>query len=52
MTAPAPPNKLTFGGWTADRWATAIVLGAFALLLAVRYGFRGINVLGAKLTVS
>lgn len=36
------------GEWGPERWAAVIVLGALGLLILLRMGFRGVNVLGAK----
>jgi hypothetical protein len=37
--------------WQAERWASVVVLASLALLIAIRMGFRGVNVLGARVTV-
>jgi hypothetical protein len=39
-------------GWPAERWAAIIVLGALGLLILIRMGFRGVNVLGASAKLS
>lgn len=39
---------LSAGSWPAERWAAVVVLGALALLILIRMGFRGVNVLGAS----
>lgn len=38
-------------GWPVERWLAVVVLGALALLIAIRMGFRGVNVLGASATI-
>jgi hypothetical protein len=40
------------GAWPTERWAAVIVIGALGLLIAIRYGFRGVSVLGASVSVS
>jgi hypothetical protein len=37
--------------WPAERWTAVVVLGSLGLLIAIRMGFRGVNVLGARVTV-
>lgn len=37
--------------WTAERWAAIVVLLALGFLILVRMGFRGVDVLGAKISV-
>lgn len=37
--------------WPPERWAAVVVLGSLAILIAVRMGFRGVNVLGARVSV-
>lgn len=39
-------------GWDTDKWVALIVLLALALLIAIRMGFRGVNVLGVRAGVS
>lgn len=39
-------------GWDTERWLAVIVLAALALLILIRMGFRGINVMGVSATVS
>jgi len=39
------------GAWPAERWAAIIVLGSLALLILIRMGFRGVNVMGASVKV-
>lgn len=38
-------------GWPPERWAAIVVLGSLALLILIRRGFRGVNVLGARVSV-
>lgn len=38
-------------GWPPERWAAVVVLGALGILILIRMGFRGINVLGANVSV-
>lgn len=37
--------------WGADRWAAIVVLLALGFLVLVRMGFRGVDVLGARISV-
>lgn len=37
--------------WPTERWAAVIVIGALGLLVALRFGFRGVSVLGARVSV-
>lgn len=37
--------------WPTERWVAVVVLGSLSALIAVRMGFRGVNVLGAKVSV-
>lgn len=39
-------------GWPVERWAAVVVLGALGVLILIRMGFRGVNVLGASVNVS
>lgn len=39
-------------GWDTEKWVGLIVLAALALLIAIRMGFRGVNVLGVRAGVS
>lgn len=39
------------GSWPEERWVAIVVLGALGALIAIRMGFRGVNVLGARVTV-
>lgn len=36
---------------TTEGWAAIIVLSSLAILIALRMGFRGVNVLGARVSV-
>lgn len=40
------------GSWPTERVVVALVLVALGLLIAIRYGFRGVNVLGIRAGVS
>jgi hypothetical protein len=42
---------LSVAGWPAERWTAIVVLAALALLILIRMGFRGIDVLGASVKV-
>jgi hypothetical protein len=42
---------MNFTGWPPERWAAIVVLGALATLILIRRGFRGVNFLGAKVSV-
>lgn len=44
-------NGTAFGiqarvGWPTERWVGAIVIAALALLILIRFGFRGIGIQG------
>lgn len=46
-------QKMSMGkGWDTDKWVALIVLAALALLIGIRMGFRGVNVLGVRAGVS
>lgn len=36
---------------TPERWVAVVVLGSLGILISVRMGFRGVNVLGARVSV-
>jgi len=40
------------GSWPTERWVSIIVISALLLLIAIRMGFRGVNVLGVRAGVS
>jgi hypothetical protein len=44
--------KLDIGAWPTERWVAVITLAALALLIGNRAGFRGVNVLGVRASVS
>lgn len=37
--------------WSAERWAAVIVLLSLGFLVLIRMGFRGVDVLGARVSV-
>lgn len=37
--------------WPTERWAAVVVLGALGALIMLRMGFRGVSVLGARVSV-
>lgn len=39
------------GAWPVERWVAIFVIGALLLLIAIRMGFRGVNVMGARVSV-
>jgi hypothetical protein len=43
--------RLNTEGWPAERWAAIVVLGALGVLILLRMGFRGVNVMGASVSV-
>lgn len=44
--------RLTSGdAWPPERWAAVVVLLALGFLILIRMGFRGVNVLGARVSV-
>lgn len=38
-------------GWPPERWAAIVVIGALGLLILIRRGFRGVSLLGARVSV-
>lgn len=40
------------GSWPTERWVVVLVLVALGMLIAIRYGFRGVNVLGVRAGIS
>lgn len=42
---------MSTAAWPAERWTAVVVLGALAMLILIRMGFRGVNVLGASVNV-
>lgn len=45
------PLNMT-GAWPAERWVAVVVLSALAMLILIRRGFRGVDVLGARVSVN
>lgn len=39
-------------GWPEERWTAIVVLSCLLLLILIRRGFRGVNVLGVRASVS
>ena len=39
------------GGITTERWVAIITISALLLLILIRRGFRGVNVLGVRASV-
>jgi len=39
-------------GWDTDKWVAVLVLASLALLISIRLGFRGVNVMGLRASVS
>lgn len=37
--------------WPTERWAAVVVLLALGVLVLIRMGFRGVDVLGARVSV-
>lgn len=37
--------------WPVERWAAVIVLLSLGILVLIRMGFRGVDVLGARVSV-
>jgi hypothetical protein len=44
--------KLNTAAWPTERWVGVVTLSALALLILIRRGFRGVNVLGARASIS
>lgn len=42
---------MSVSGWPTERWVAVLVLGALALLILIRMGFRGVSVMGASVSV-
>lgn len=46
-------QRLSIGkGWDTEKWVAVIVLLSLALLIAIRRGFRGVNLLGVSASVN
>lgn len=41
----------SMNAWPAERWAAVVVLGALGILILLRMGFRGVDVLGARVSL-
>jgi len=39
------------GSWPPERWAAIVVISALGFLILIRMGFRGVDVLGARVSV-
>lgn len=39
-------------GWDTEKWVGVLVLASLALLIAIRMGFRGVNLLGVSASVN
>lgn len=37
--------------WPTERWAAVLVLSSLAILILLRMGFRGVNIMGASVSV-
>lgn len=37
--------------WPTERWTSVLILGALAALILLRMGFRGVNIMGASVSV-
>lgn len=44
-------NLTAVGEWPAERWSAVVVLVCLGLLILIRMGFRGVNVLGVSASV-
>lgn len=42
---------MSTSAWPVERWAAVLVLAALGLLFLIRAGFRGVNVMGARVSV-
>lgn len=53
-TAPSGRNQKmsVTKGWDTDKWVAILVLASLALLISIRLGFRGVNVMGLRASVS
>lgn len=52
---PTPPDgsrALTFGGWPVEHWVAFIILAAFAVLVLIRMGYRGVKFFGFEASAS
>lgn len=45
-------TRLNVNAWPTERWVAIITLAALLLLIAIRQGFRGVNILGIRTNVS
>lgn len=53
--ADGDPYRRNFGNsgnWPAERWSALVILACLGLLILIRMGFRGVNVLGFSARVS
>ena len=41
----------SLNSWPPERWAAVVVLAALGVLILIRMGFRGVDVLGARVSV-
>lgn len=42
---------MSTNAWPAERWTAVIVLGSLGALMLLRMGFRGVSVMGARVSV-
>lgn len=38
--------------WPTERWAAVVVLGSLGALILLRMGFRGVGLMGARVSVN
>lgn len=52
MAATETRHMLTsVNAWPPERWAAVVVVGALGILILLRMGFRGVDLLGARVSV-
>lgn len=44
-------HPLGMNSFPPERWAAVVVLAALGVLILIRMGFRGVNVMGARVSV-
>lgn len=49
--ADGTPFKMSTNSWPVERWVAVLVLASLGLLFLIRAGFRGVNVMGARVSV-
>lgn len=45
-------NVLNTNSWPPERWVAVVVIAALGMLILIRRGFRGVDFMGARLSVN